>query len=57
MRLRGMTASGRQSADAALEIGDALLEHVGGGVHDPGVDVAEFLQGKQVGRMPVSRNW
>ncbi len=32
---------------AALERGDALLEHVRGRVHDPGVDVAELLQPEQ----------
>ena len=40
------------SASAAtppFERGDALLEHVGGRVHDPGVDVAELLEREQVG--------
>ena len=45
--------SGRygQRAGAALDRGDALLEDVGGRVHDPGVDVPEFLQREQVGRV------
>ena len=34
---------------AAFEGGDALLEDVGGGVHDARVDVAELLQGEQPG--------
>ncbi len=38
-----------QRSDAALESGDALLEDVGGGVHDPGVDVAELLQAEEAG--------
>ena len=41
----------RQRADAALQRRDALLEHVGGRVHDAGVDVAELLQREQVGGM------
>ena len=39
----------RQSRDAPFERGDALLEHVGGRIHDPGIDVAEFLEREQVG--------
>jgi len=35
------------------EIGDALLERVGGGVHDAGVDVSELLQSEQVRRAPA----
>jgi hypothetical protein len=34
---------------AALERGDALLEDVRGRVHDPGVDVAEFLEPEEAG--------
>jgi hypothetical protein len=33
----------------AFEGRDALLEHVVGGVHQPGVDVPEFLEREQVG--------
>ena len=36
--------------DSAFERGDALLEDVGGGVHDAGVDVAELLQARRGGR-------
>ena len=42
---RGQSHRGR----AAFEEADALLQHVLGGVHDPGVDVAQLLQGEQVG--------
>ena len=35
---------GGERRRAALERGDALLEDVGGRVHDPGVDVPELLQ-------------
>jgi len=47
--LRGMPAAGCQCADAAFEIGQALLQDIGGGVHDTGVDIAELGKGKQVG--------
>ena len=39
----------RDRGDAALELGDALLEDVGRRVHDPRVDVAELAQAEQVG--------
>ena len=50
---RGRRLPGRnaQRARAALDRGDALLEHVGGRVHDPRVDVAELLEGEQVRRV------
>ena len=38
-----------EAGGAAFERGDALFEHVVGGVHQAGVDVAEFAQGEQVG--------
>ena len=38
-----------ERAGAAFDRGDALLEDVGGRVHDPRVDVAELLQGKEIG--------
>ena len=47
--LGGVTGGGGQGADAAFQIGDALLEDIGGGVHDAGVDIAEFFEGEQVG--------
>ena len=39
----------REAGHAALERGDPLLEDVGGGVHDAGVDVAELLEREEVG--------
>jgi hypothetical protein len=47
LNLGGVAARCRQRADAPFQAGDALLQHIRGGVHDPGVDVAGFLQGKQ----------
>ena len=47
--LGGLARGDRQRADPALERGDALLEGGGGGVHDPGVDVAESLEGEEFG--------
>ncbi len=38
----------RQCTDAAFQRGQALFQHVGGGVHDAGVDVARHLQVEQV---------
>ena len=35
------------AGDSAFEGGNALLEDVGGGVHDAGVDVAELLQAEE----------
>uniref|UniRef100_A0A914YCT4 Uncharacterized protein n=1 Tax=Panagrolaimus superbus TaxID=310955 RepID=A0A914YCT4_9BILA len=46
---RGLSRGQRQRADAAFQRGQALLQHVGGGVHDAGVDVARHLQVEQVG--------
>ena len=50
-RGRRLPGGHRQRAGAAFDRGDALLEHVGGRVHDPGVDVPELLQGEQVRRV------
>ena len=41
----------RERPDAALERRDALLEHAGRRVHDPGVDVAELLEPEQARRV------
>jgi hypothetical protein len=41
----------RQRRDAALERGQALLQHRLRGVHDAGVDVARHLEVEQVGTM------
>src|SRR5499427_8845290 len=49
--LRGMAGSDREAGGAALERGDALLEHGVGRVADAGVDVAERLQAEQRGGM------
>ena len=48
-RLGRLARRDPEGPDAALESGDALLEHVGGRVHDPGVDVAELLQSEEAG--------
>jgi len=45
--LSGLAARHGEAGDAVFERCDALLEHVGGRVHDARVDVAEFLQGEQ----------
>jgi len=34
-------------ADATVEVGQALLQHVRGGIHQAGINVAAFLQGEQ----------
>ena len=44
---RRLAGGRRQSRRAAFERGHALLEDVGGGVHDARVDVAELLQREQ----------
>jgi hypothetical protein len=50
-QLRGLAARDEERADAALEAREPLLDGVLGGVHDPRVDVAEFLEGEQVRRV------
>ena len=47
--LSRLPRSGGHCCQAALQSGDPLLEDVGGGVHDPGVDVPELLQTEQPG--------
>ena len=44
-----LAAGDRQGPDAAVDGGDALLQHVGGRVHQAGVDVAELLQAEEIG--------
>ena len=44
-----LAARERQRRDPAFERGDALLQDVGGRIHDAGIDVAELLERKQVG--------
>ena len=50
-RLGRLAGRETERGDAALERGDALLEDVGRRVHDPGVDVPEFLEAEEPGRM------
>ena len=47
--LGGLAGGERDGGQPALERGDALLEHVLGGVHDPRVDVAELGEPEQRG--------
>ena len=49
VRHRRLARRDRDGADAALERGHPLLEHVLGRVHDPRVDVARHLQGEEIG--------
>ncbi len=48
-RLRGLPRRQEQRGHTALERGDALLDDVGGGVADPGVDIARNFQSEQGG--------
>ena len=50
-RLGRLAGRDREGRDAALERGDALLEHPVGRVHDPGVDVPELLEPEQARRV------
>ena len=50
-RLSRLAGADGQGPDAALESGHALFEYPVGGVHDPGVDVAELLQAEEAGGM------
>src|SRR5690606_27296609 len=45
----GLAAGGGQGGGAAFQGGHPLLEHVHGGVHDAGVDVARLLQVEEPG--------
>ena len=47
----GLTGRVSERATAAFEGGDALLEHVGGRIHDPRVDVTQFFKGKEISGM------
>jgi hypothetical protein len=49
--LRRLTARQPDRRDATLERGHPLLEDVGRRVHDPGVDVPEFLKPEQPRRV------
>ena len=47
--LRRLSAGGGQGGHAAFERRHALLEDVGGGIHDAGVNVAELLEREEFG--------
>ena len=47
----GLAGGHGQAGGSAVQGGQALLEHIVGGVHQAGVDVPEFLQGEQIGRV------
>ena len=47
----GGAGGGSQGARAPLQGRDALLEHVAGGVHEPGVDVAPLGAGEAARRL------
>ncbi|MPN37523.1 hypothetical protein SDC9_185043 [bioreactor metagenome] len=49
--LGSLSGTGGHGRDTALQRCHALLEDIGRRVHDPRVDVAEFLQREQVGAM------
>ena len=50
-RLRGLARSDGQRPGAPFQRGEPLFEHVARRIHDPRVDVAEFLQPEQPGGM------
>ncbi len=45
----GLAGGDGEGTGAAFERGDALFEDVGGGVHDPRVDIAELFEGEKIG--------
>jgi hypothetical protein len=50
-RFRGLPGSHGEGGGSAFERCNALLEDVGGGVHDPRIDIAEFLEGEEARRV------
>ncbi len=46
---RGLPRGQRQRTDAAFQRSQALLQYVGGGVHDARIDIARYLQVEKVG--------
>src|SRR6056297_3676941 len=46
-QLGRLPGCGCNGCDTAFQRGDALFEHVDGRIHDPGVNVAKFLQTKK----------
>ena len=47
--LRGVTAASGQPTDATFQRGNPLLQHIRGGIHDAGVDIAQFCQREEIG--------
>ena len=50
-RFSSLSGGDRQGTSAPFEQCEAFFQHVGGGVHQAGVDVPEFLQAEQSGRV------
>ena len=50
-RLGGLAGCDGERGRSALQRSDALLQHVGGGVHQAGVDVAELLEAEEARRV------
>ena len=46
-----LTRGSSDGMDTTLESGDSLFKSIGGGVHDTGVDVTEFLETEETGAM------
>src|SRR5262245_62048981 len=46
-----MATASRQCGNTAFQIGNPLLQHIGGRVHDACIDVAQFTQCKEIGCM------
>lgn len=47
--LRPMATAGGHCSHAPFQVGDALFQDIGGGVHDARIDIAELFEGKEVG--------
>ena len=45
--LGGMPGTGRQAANAALQVRDPLFQYVAGWIHDAGINIPAFLQRKK----------
>ena len=41
----------REPTRTAFEGGDTLLEHVGGRIHDPRINITQLLEAEKIGRM------
>ncbi|HMN30062.1 MAG TPA: hypothetical protein PKE45_18055 [Caldilineaceae bacterium] len=50
-RLGSVSAAGGHPSHPALQIGHPLFEHIGGGVHNAGVDITQLFQGEEIGRV------